>query len=333
MKNRLGQALAGAAVMSLGLTMAAGGQRLLVANQEDHTISVIDPATGKVAATVAEPVPGEWVHEVATSADGHTAYAPVYGNSGVGKPGIDGRALLVIDVGAGRVVGTLDFGHGVRPHLPVLDAVHERLYVTTELDDAVTVIDAKSLRMMGEVPTGQAQSHMLAISHDGRFGYTANVGPGTVSVLDLVGRKTLAVIPVAGTVQRIAITPDDRYVFTSDQQQPRLAVIDTATRKVKQWVTLAGIGYGAAATPDGRWLLVALPGENAVAVVDLRVMRVARTIPVGKAPQAVLVRPDGHVAYVSCAGSNEIAAINVTRWKVERMIPAGGFDDGMAWAQ
>ena len=28
-------------------------------------------------------------------------------------------------------------------------------------------------------------SHMLVISSDGRHGYTANVGPGTVSVLDL----------------------------------------------------------------------------------------------------------------------------------------------------
>jgi YVTN family beta-propeller protein len=312
---------------------SAGAQRLLVANQGDHTISVIDPATAKVVATVAEPVPGEWVHEVAVSPDGRTAYAPVYGNSGVGKPGIDGRALLVIDVASGRVEHTLDFGHGVRPHLPVLDAAHGRLYVTTELDEAVTVIDTKTLRIVGKVPTGQAQSHMLAISHDGRFGYTANVGPGTVSVLDLMARKKLAVIPVAGTVQRIAITADDRYVFTSDQQQPRLAVIDTATRKVKQWVALPGTGYGAAATPDGRWLLVAVPRKNAVAVVDLQSMTVARTVPVGDAPQAVLVRPDGRVAYVSCAGSNAIAAIDVTRWKVERMIPAGAFDDGMAWAR
>lgn len=319
--------------MSLAAIQAVWGQRLLVANQDDRTISVIDPAAGRVVATVAEPVAGEWVHEVAASPDGRTAYAPVYGNSGVGKPGIDGRTLLVIDVASGRVIRTLDFGHGVRPHLPVLDAAHGRLYVTTELDDAVTVVDTKTLRIVGKVPTGQAESHMLAISHDGRFGYTANVGPGTVSVLDLMGRKTLAVIPVAGTVQRIAITPDDRHVFTSDQKQPRLAVIDTATRKVQQWVTLPGIGYGAAATPDGRWLLVALPGRNAVTVVDLRAMRVAQTIAVGKAPQAVLVRPDGRMAYVSCAGSGQVAAIDLTEWKVEKMIPAGAWDDGMAWAR
>ncbi len=36
---------------------------------------------------------------------------------------------------------------------------------------------------------------MLAITRDGHRGYTANVGPGTVSVLDLDARRTLAIIP------------------------------------------------------------------------------------------------------------------------------------------
>ena len=51
---------------------------------------------------------------------------------------------------------------------------------------------------------------MLALSHDGLRGYTANVGPGTVSVLDVKARKTLTIIPVSGNVQRIAISNDDR---------------------------------------------------------------------------------------------------------------------------
>jgi DNA-binding beta-propeller fold protein YncE len=266
------------------------------------------------------------------SADGRTAYLPIYGNSGVGRPGLDGRELLVIDVPSHRVVHTIDFGHGVRPHLPVLDAQRGLLYVTTELDDAVTAIDVKTLRIVGKIPTGQKQSHMLVLSHDGRLGYTANVGPGTVSVLDMVGKKTLAVIPVSPRVQRIAISHNDRTIFTSDQTQPRLAVIDTGTRRVAQWIALPGLGYGGAATPDGKWLLLAIPAKNAVAVVDLHAMKVARTIDVGQSPQEVLIRPDGKVAYVSCAASGQVAAIDLAGWKVERLFTAGKFADGLAWA-
>lgn len=307
-------------------------QTLLVANQGDRTVSVIDATSRRQVATISENVPEQWGHEIAASSDGRTAYLPIYGNSGVGRPGLDGSKLLVIDVGSRRVTGEIDFGHGVRPHEPVLDSAHGLLYVTTELDDAMTAIDTKTLKIVGKVPTGQKESHMLALSHDGRMGYTANVGPGTVSVLDMVGRKTVAVIPVAGEVQRIAISRDDRLVFTSDVKQPRLAVIDTSAKQVKTWVDLPGMGYGAGATQDGRWLLVAIPSKDEVAVVDLEAMRVMRTVAVAKDPQEILMQPDGEVAYVSCMGSGQIAAIDLTRWEVEKLIDASKGADGLGWA-
>lgn len=315
------------------LAVPADAQLLLVANQHDHTLSLIAPDSGRTVATVQEDVPGQWGHEVAVSPDGRTAYLPIYGNSGVGRPGIDGQKLLVIDVPSHRIVRTIDFPHPVRPHLPVLDAQRALLYVTTELDDAVTAIDTKTLRIVGEIPTGQKESHMLVLSSDGRLGYTANVGPGTVSVLDMIGRKTLAVIPVAPKIQRIAISRDNRLVFTSDQTRPRLAVVDTASRRVTQWIDLPGIGYGGAATPDGRWFLLAMPAKNAVAVIDLDTMKVARTINVAQSPQEVLIRPDGKVAYVSCAGSGQVAVIDLAEWKTTGLLTAGHFADGMAWAR
>jgi DNA-binding beta-propeller fold protein YncE len=78
-------------------------------------------------------------------------------------------------------VGRLDFGHGVRPHCIVMNPRDGLLYVTTEIDRTVTIVDPKTFKIVGSIPTGQEQSHMLVLSHDGRFGYTANVGPGTIS--------------------------------------------------------------------------------------------------------------------------------------------------------
>ena len=311
----------------------AHAQTLLVVNQGDTNVSIVDPASAQQVATVAEKATGVHGHEIAASADGHTAFVPIYGSTGVGKPGIDGHEMLVIDLPSRAIVANIDFGHGVRPHLPVLDPVSGLLYVTTELDKSVTIVDPKTRKIVGAVPTGQEQSHMLALSHDGKRGYTANVGPGTISVLDMVGRKMLAVIPVSGEVQRISISADDKLVFTSDQTKPQLAVIDTATNQVKTWVALPGTGYGTAATSDGRWLLVAVPSTNQVAVVDLESMKVARNIDVPSTPQEVLIRPDGKVAYVSCNASGKVAAIDLAQWKVQSLIGAGKLADGLAWAK
>jgi DNA-binding beta-propeller fold protein YncE len=308
-------------------------QSLLVVNQADTNVSIVDPVSEKQIATVAEKTTGVHGHEIAASADGHLAFVPIYGSSGVGKPGVDGHDMLVIDLQSRSIVGDIDFGHGVRPHFPLLDPVSGMLYVTTELDKTVTVVDPQARKIVGAIPTGQEQSHMLAISHDGHRGYTANVGPGTISVLDLVGRKTIAVISISSEVQRVSISPDDKLVFTSDQTKPQLAVIDTATNKLKTWVPLPGTGYGTASTLDGRWLLVAVPSTNQVAVVDLNQMQVARRIDVASKPQEILVRPDGKVAYVSCAGTGQVAAIDLAQWKVNKLIAAGNFADGLAWAK
>ena len=303
---------------------------LLVANKGEQTLGLIDPTTGRQIATVAEG--GVTGHEVAASADGQRAFVPIYGDSGVGMPGTDGSTLAVIDLSARKVIHTINFGHGVRPHCAVFGTKDGLLYVTTELDKSVTVIDPQTFKLVGSVPTGQAESHMLAITSDGRYGYTANVGPGTVSVLDLAARKTLTVISVAAHVQRISISPDNRWVFTSDEAKPRLAVINAATNKVDRWIALPSAGYGTASTPDGKWLLVALPAANAVAVVNLATWQLAKTIGVPPAPQEVLIRPDAQSAYVSCDKSHQVAAIQIGNWSV-KLIEAGSGADGLAWAR
>lgn len=302
---------------------------LLVANKGAHTLGIVDPALGKQLATVAEG--GITGHEVIASPDGKTAYVPIYGNSGVGKPGTNGHNMVVIDVASRKVTGNVDFGP-VRPHCPMFGPKDGLLYVTTELNKTISIVDPHTLKIVGTIPTDQPESHMLAISHDGRRGYTANVGPGTVSVLDMEARKTIAVIPISHETQRISVSSDDSMAFTSDQTKPQLAVIDTATNKVKTWVPLPGTGYGTAATKDGRWLLVCVPGAKQVAVVDLNTMKVAHKIDVPRSPQEVMIRPDGKIAYVSCDSSNQVAAIDTSDWKVSKLIDTGKGADGLAWA-
>jgi DNA-binding beta-propeller fold protein YncE len=318
------------ASLSLAIPAAIAQGHLLVTQKGDTSLAIVDPVAAKVIASV--PEGGVTGHEVIASPDGRFAYVPIYGNSGVGKPGTDGTNLVVIDIASQKVVGNLDFGHGVRPHMPIFGPKDGLLYVTTELNQAITLIDPKTLKIVGSIPTGQPESHMLALSHDGRRGYTANVGPGTVSVLDIAGRKTLAIIPISGNTQRISISNDDRWVFTSDQIKPRLAVIDTANNQVKSWVPLDGFGYGSAPTPDGRWLLIAIPDKNKVDVIDLKTMQPAPSVAVCASPQETLVRPDGKVGYVSCAGSSQVAEIDLATWKVTRLIATGKSTDGLAWA-
>jgi DNA-binding beta-propeller fold protein YncE len=271
-------------------------------------------------------------HEVAVSLDGKIAYVPIYGDSSVGEAGTDGREMVAIDIASRKIVNRLDFGHGVRPHCVVMNPKDGMLYVTTELDRTVTVVNPRTLQVAGAIPTSQAESHMLVISHDGRFGYTANVGPGTVSVLDIRARKLVSVLPVSTKVQRISISADDKWVFTADQAKPQLAVIETATNKLKSWIPLTAPGYGTASTRDGRWLLVCVPAASQVTVIDMGTLKVVRTIPLPKVPHEIVITPDNKTAYVSCIRSKKVAAIDLSDWSTTSLIDVGNSADGLAWA-
>ena len=309
---------------------AAARGLLLVANKGEHTLGIVDPDAGRQLAAV--PEDGITGHEVIASPDGRTAYVPIYGNSGVGKPGTDGQTLAVIDIATRKLIHTIDFGWPARPHCAKFGPKNGMLYISAELTESIDVFDPRTQRIVGTIPTGQPESHMFAITQDGKRAYTANVGPGTVSAIDLETKKVLAVIPISKETQRISLSIDDKFAFTADQTTPRIAVVDTATNTVKTWVDLPASAYGTAPTLDGRWLVVAMIGPSKVGVIDLKTMKLVRTIDVPKSPQEVLIRPDNSVAYVSCDASHKVAVINLKTWKVDKLIDAGRGADGLAWA-
>lgn len=319
-----------AAISLAAVAPAFSADLLLVTNKGDQTLSLIDPATHEQIATV--PEDGVTGHEVSTSVDGKVAFVPIFGNSGVGKPGTDGTLIRVIDLEQRKITGTIDFKKGVRPHCPVTNAATGLVFCTVENNKAVAIIDPKKLEILGEVTTGEPESHMLAVSRDGKRGFTANVGPGTVSILDFENRKLVKILPVCKRVQRISLSVDDRFAFTSDQFAPQLAVIDTEKLEVSHWIPMPGCGYGSAPTPDGKFLVIALANDNKVALIDLEQRKTVKTIDAPKAPQAVLIRPDGKYAYVSCDASKQVMAINLTDFKVEKLINAGTTADGLAWS-
>ena len=329
LKRRFASALVLLPLVALAADKPAG--TLITANQGDNTLSFIDLTSGKVAAVVQEEGRVK-VHELLLLPDGKTLFAPIYGDSGVGKAGTDGSELLVFDVPSRKLVHVVDFGKALRPHDPVYDPKRNIVYVTTELQQAITAVDAKTFKVLYTIPTGQPESHMFVLSHDGRFGYTANVGPGTVSVMDMEAHKLITTIPVSTHIQRIAISNDDKTVFVSDTATPRLAAIDTASRTIRGWVDLAAQGYGSAATKDGKYLVICMPNASALGVVDLQSMKMVKKVEVAGKPQEVLLSPDGTRAWASAFGPSQVAEIDAATWTLTRELPAGPRNDGLAWS-
>ena len=318
------------------LALAAGGGRLptpathgmlVVANQREHTALLIDPETRQELAKVVVGVNG---HEVAVSPDSRFAYVPIYGNSGVGKPGTDGTTIDIVDLRDHKLAASIDLGKPLRPHRAEFGP-DGLLYVTAELDKAVDVIDPSTRKIIAEIPTGAIESHMVVISSNGSRAYTANVAAGSVSVLDLKKRALITVIPVAKTVQRISISADGKRVFTHDQDAPRIAVIDTTTNKVASWISVPSTVYSSSPTADGRKLLAASPAGK-IFVIDIASAKLEESFDIPAASGELLLAPGGKFAFVSCPQAGTIEVLDVPGRKLLQPIKLTPGVDGLAWA-
>lgn len=299
---------------------------LFVANQGDHTALLINLDSKKVEGKAGVDING---HEVAVSPDRHYGFVPIYGNSGVGKPGTDGATVQVVDLNLARTVRLIDLGKPVRPHCAKFGP-DGNLYVSAELDKAIYIVEPATGKIIGKAPTGANESHMLVLTPDGQRAYTANVGEGSVSVVDLRKRSLITVIPVAKIVQRISISPDGKSVFTHDQQTPRIAVIDTATNKLTHWIDLPDTVYSSQPTPDGK-LLIANAPSGKLFVIDLATEKVVANFPIPPAVGAIAIDASGSHAYVSCPAHGSIETLNVRENKMEPPIALTTGVDGLQW--
>jgi YVTN family beta-propeller protein len=309
---------------------------LVVVNQSNHSVLLIAPEERRTFATITVGVNG---HEAAVSPDGRMVYVPIYGNSGVGKPGTDGASIDVIDLELRKLSTPIQLGKPVRPHRAEFGP-DGLLYVTAELANEVEIVDPATRKVVGQIPTGAPQSHMLVLSPDAKRAYTANVISGNVSVLDVPGRKLITVMPVAKTIQRISISPDGKQLFTHDQGTPRVAVIDipsgaeadsAASYKVTRWIDVPDVAYASEVTPDGKWLLLACIKKRVLLAVDVQTMKVVKSLDMPGAPSEILIRPDGGVAFVSCMDTGKIAVVNLQTWTLEQPIELTAGVDGLAW--
>jgi len=299
---------------------------LFVANQGEHTALVVDLDTRRVISKIGVDING---HEVAVAPNHHLGYVPIYGNSGVGKPGSDGSTVHVIDLRDGRDSNIIHLGKPVRPHCAKFGP-DGLLYVSAELANAIYVVDPATGKVVREIPTGAVESHMFVLSPDGKRAYTANVAAGSVSVVDLQKRSVIAVVPVAKTVQRISISPDGKYVFTHDQGAPRIAVIDTTTNQLARWIDLPATVYSSTPTSDGRLLLANAPSGK-LFVIDLSMEKVTAEYPIPAATGEIAVDGSSERAYVTCPQKGTIEVLDIRGGGMEPPIVLTPGVDGIAW--
>lgn len=292
---------------------------LLVGNKGEDTLGIYDLADGTPVATIPT---GTQPHEIAVMGDGSKAAVVSYG----------GTSIDIIDLADRTKVATIELSPNRRPHGLLWMPKSERLIATTEGSASVAIVEPDGT--LTTIPTGQQGSHMVALLGEERA-FVANIGSGTVSVLDLRANRKLADIAVGGKPEGIAVAAGK--VFVGDLTAPRVSVFDAASHKKLAELTVGGAAIRVIASPDGKTVATSNISTGSVTLIDAGTNAVSRSFPVsgeGAAGQVTLIwSADGKRLYAAETARNQVAEIDAMSGKVLRRVAVGKNGDGLAVAR
>lgn len=186
-----------------------------------------------------------------------------------------------IDEGAKNDAGDVSLG----------EASRQRIFVTAQSEDKVTVIDAATQRVARYINVGTRSSgdpespHNITISPDGASLYVNLIVAGTVEKYNARTFEKLGATAVGSSPAQIAVTADGTTLFVSN--------FDVTLR------------------------------QQFIVVVNTVTMTTTDTIyDVGNAPHGVVISPDGKFLYTTNALGDDITVINVATHEIIARIPA-----------
>ena len=276
--------------------------RLYVPNQNDASVTVLDPVTGRVLTTVDLRASGFTAdakpHAVIAEPDGSAWYVTLIGDNWVAK--FDRENRLV-----GRVPMET-------PGMLALDVARDRVYASRSMTavsppGSIGVIRRSDMRLLEELDVLVPRPH--AIAADPRTGrvYVSGLGDNRIVTVDTTGRVELTEIPgPLHAYVTFALSPDGSRLAASTQLTSRLLGFDVSTGTPKHVgeAQVLAFGYQVAWTPDGAAVWLGNQRSGAVTQVDARTWTVAGVVKHAAfaEPHGVAVSPDGGTVFVSSHG-------------------------------
>ena len=320
------------------LSAAAQGGTLVVANKSEATVSLLDQASGEVVATLPT---GEGPHEIGISPDGRFALVTNYGTRESA-----GNSLTLIDIPAASAVKTVDLGEYSTPHgVEWIDGTHAA--ITVEANQALIVVNVDSGEVDQSIGTDQDVSHMVALDPDGRRAYIANIGSGSISILDLEAGEREKNIATGDGAEGVAVS--GQHIWVTNRGADTVTVLDATTYETVKEITSEGFPIRATATSRGQ-VLVTRARAGDLVVYDAETLQEVRTVAFdiksmdveerlfgdrfgdSSVPIGVIVDDSGKRAFVAHANADIITEIDLETGEIVRFLRAGKEPDGMGFS-
>jgi YVTN family beta-propeller protein len=318
--------LLSALALSVGLLADAnhptGTRGLLLIDKMGGHIRFFDPATFTERSSVAVATRP---HDFVLTPDRKTAYVPLYGDGIFNRNPNPGHEVVIVDMDAAKVVGSIDTSPYRAPH-GIQIGPDGMIYVASDLDRKLLVLDPKTRKMTKAIDT-EGTTHWIGVLPSGTKIYATNKNDPFVTVVNLKSGTVASKIPVPGGTEGIAVSPDGTRVIVMAHTEPGLVVIDPAKDAIVDRIAIQGqktSAYKAYFSPDGKRLLTMNLGSSVVNIFNASDLRGAqRTVTVGKDPMGFAFSADGKTALSANHGDGSVSVIDLDKGQVVKQFQAG----------
>ncbi len=229
-------------------------------NGRVHLIAFVDTASRAVTGTV--NVDNFTPSPTTVSPDGRLLYVP---NHNTAMSGTNQNVVDVIDTTSRQLVGQVAVKPN--PHWVQFDK-NGRFYTSDHMSATVTVVDAKTLKVIKNINTGETP-HSEAMSPDGKTLAVTSFNGNAVFLIDTASETQVATIAVGRMPLNIAYSPDGRYLFTTNNEDNNVSVIETATRRVIGTIPTGQAPTSIAVLPNGHQAYVTDDGDGSIEILNI----------------------------------------------------------------
>ena len=170
-------------------------------------------------------------------------------------------------------------------------------YVSSEKDQAITLIDLGTLSVKGTIATCKRGRH-IQLTADRQI-MLACTESNAADLIDPASGKSVRRIPLGDEPEAFDLSPDGKTIYVSNEDEGAVSFIDAANGKVLNSIKVGKEPEGVKVSADGKTLYVTSEVASLVHVIDVAGGKVVKNVKVGKRPRRMALTPDGKELWVS----------------------------------
>ena len=207
-----------------------------------------------------------------------------------------GNHVMVLDGESGVTLGDIPETLGV--HGIALAPDLGRGFTSNGLANAITIFDLKTLKPIGQAPTGQNPDAILYDPVSKRV-FAFNGRSNNATAIDAASGQPVGTIPLTGNPE-FAVTDGKGTVFVNIENKHTLTAIDSQKLSVKSNWDLPGCEDPSGLSMDlENRRLFAVCSNKLMAIVDADSGRLVTTVPIGAGPDASAFAPKTGLVFSS----------------------------------